>query len=324
MAEKTPGCFASDTIRVKVFNSPAINLGNDTSFCEGDSLVLHAGNGFAAYSWNTGDNGQYISATKAGAYAVTAKTAMGCTSGDTIRVLNVFPNPKVLLDKNDKLCAGASRVLDAGNFVSYLWNTGSTAQNITVDTTGAWSVRVTDNNNCHGTDTVIIAIILPAPAGFLPADTAICSYGDLVIRPLQNFNSYLWSNDDRASSVTVKKAGMYWLQVTDVNHCVGRDTIHVIQKDCLQGFYIPNAFTPGYDGKNDVFKPLIFGRLRAYQFTIFNRFGQVVFQSKDINKGWDGTLSGAIQDMQTCVWVCSYQFEEGEVVVKKGTVTLLR
>ena len=324
VAEKTPGCFASDTIRVKVYHSPVIDLGSDTSFCSGDSLVLNAGTGFAAYSWNTGDDRQVITASKAGVYTVSAKTGRGCTSGDTITVLNVFPNPKVSLDHEDKLCAGASKILDAGNFDSYLWNTGSTARNITVSATGTWSVRVTDNNHCKGTDSVSITTILTVPAGFLPPDTAICSYGDIVIRPLQNFNSYLWSNDDMASSITVTKAGMYWLEVTNFNNCVGRDTINVIQKDCLQGFYIPNAFTPNYDGKNDVFKPLIFGRLRSYQFTIFNRFGQVVFQSTDINKGWDGTFAGKIQDMESYVWVCSYQFEDAKPVIKKGTVTLVR
>lgn len=324
VAEKTPGCFASDTIRVKVYHSPAIDLGSDTSFCSGDSLVLNAGTGFATFSWNTGDDSQVITASKTGVYMVSAKTGKGCTSDDTIRILNVFPDPKVSLDHDDKLCAGASRILDAGNFESYLWNTGSISRNITVNATGYWSVRVTDNNNCQGTDSVSITTILPAPTGFLPADTAICSYGDLVIRPLQNFNRYLWSNGQLASSVTVTKAGVYWLEVTDLNHCVGRDTIRVIQKDCLQGFYIPNAFTPNYDGKNDLFKPMIFGRLRSYQFSVFNRFGQVVFQSADISKGWNGAISGNTQDTQTYVWICTYQFEDEKPVVKKGTVTLVR
>ena len=114
------------------------------------------------------------------------------------------------------------------------------------------------------------------------------------------------------------------LEATDYNNCVGRDTINVIQKDCMQGFYISNAFTPNHDGTNDLYKPLIFGRLRSYQFTIFNRFGQVVFQVADVNKGWDGTIAGKIQSMESNVWVCTYQFEDGEPVVKKGVVMLLR
>jgi gliding motility-associated-like protein len=69
---------------------------------------------------------------------------------------------------------------------------------------------------------------------------------------------------------------------------------------------------------------MVFGRLRSYQFTIFNRFGQIIFHTSDINKGWDGTISGNIQNMETYVWVCTYQFDQGKAVVKKGSVTLVR
>lgn len=323
-AEKSPGCFAGDTIRIKVNESPLINLGRDTSFCLGDSLVLNAGTGFTKYSWNTGQSIQFVTAFKAGMYSVSGTTVNGCISRDTLTVVSVFSTPKVSLNHDDKLCDGGSRVLDAGNFVSYLWNTGSTAKNITVDGTGTYSVIVKDNNNCKGTDSVIISTILPVPTGFLPADTAICSYGELLIRPLKSFKSYVWSDSEDASSITVKKAGIYWLEATDFNNCVGTDTINVIQKDCLQGFFIPNAFTPNNDGRNDIFKPMIFGRLQFYRFTIFNRFGEVVFQTTDINKGWDGTISGKIQNTESYVWVCTYQFDEEKPVEKKGTVTLVR
>jgi gliding motility-associated-like protein len=324
IAEKSPGCFASDTIGIKVYHSPLINLGRDTSICSGDSLMLNAGTGFAAWSWNTGQSGQSITASKAGIYAVSATTVNGCISQDTLKVVSVFSNPKVSLNHDDKLCAGAGRILEAGNFVSYLWNTGSTTKNITVNGRGTYSVKVTDDNNCRGTDSVIITTILPVPTGFLPSDTAICSYGDLLIQPLKNYKSYLWSDNEAASAITVKKAGTYWLEATDFNNCAGRDTIYIVQKDCLEGFFIPNAFTPNNDGKNDFFKPLIFGRLSAYQFTIFNRFGSVVFQTTDINKGWDGTVAGKIQNTGSFVWICSYQFDEEKAVVKKGTVTLVK
>lgn len=96
-------------------------------------------------------------------------------------------------------------MIDAGNFVSYLWNTGSNAKNITVNVTETYSVLVTDNNNCKGTDSVIITTLLPVPTGFLPVDTAICSYGDLFFRALNNFKSYLWSDGNVASYIPAQK-----------------------------------------------------------------------------------------------------------------------
>jgi gliding motility-associated-like protein len=324
MAEKSPGCFVSDTVRIEVYHSPVIDLGRDTSFCSGDSLIINAGPGFVAYSWNIGGNIPAITAGKAGLYAVSARTAKGCISRDTISVVNVFPNPKVQLDQNDKLCAGSSRVLDAGKFVSYLWNTGSTAENITVHATGTYTVLVTDQNNCKGADSVMITTILSVPTGFLPGDTAICSYGDLLIAPVKNFKSYLWSDNSLSATITVKKAGVYWLEVTDFNACVGRDTINVIQKDCMQGFFIPNGFTPNNDGRNDVFKPMIFGNVTYYSFVVYNRWGRKVFESKDLLKGWDGTFGGENRDGDVFVWICSYQFAGGNIETKKGTVMLMK
>lgn len=215
-------------------------------------------------------------------------------------------------------------MLDAGSFAGYLWNTGSTDRTITVSGTGNYSVTVVDDNHCKGTDSVIISTILPVPSGFLPSDTAICSYGNLVIRPLGPFKNYLWIDNQLTSTLAVTKPGTYWLQVTDFNDCVGSDTINVIQKDCMEGFYIPNAFTPNMDGINDVYKPMIFGRLQSYQFTIFNRFGQVVFKTTDVNKGWNGNLAGSIQNMESYVWICSYQLNDEKPVTKKGTVLLIR
>lgn len=325
-AEKLPGCFAYDTVRIYVNKSPVINLGNDTSFCRGNNIILNAGTAFSSYQWNTGYTSQTIIVSTAGEYNVAATTPAGCISYDSLQVLNVYPNPIVSLDQTDNLCKGSGRQLDAGNFETYLWNTGSTARTIMVTAIGTYYVTVTDQNTCKGSDTTIISTLLTLPADFLPQNTQICSYGTLTIQPLRNFQNYLWSNGETGSSLNITSPGVYWLRATDFNGCAGMDTIIVSRKDCLEGFYIPNAFTPNADGINDVFKPLIFGRLIDYSFTIYNRFGQVLFKSTDINKGWDGTIGGNPQhaDVYVYVWICTYQLEGQKSGTKKGTVTLLK
>jgi len=89
----------------------------------------------------------------------------------------------------------------------------------------------------------------------------------------------------------------------------------------MTGFYVPNAFSPGSDGKNDIFRPLIFGKVLAYEFTVYNRFGQVVFTSKEPGKGWDG---GAGQTTNTFVWTCRYQLENEPTIFEKGIVMLVK
>jgi gliding motility-associated-like protein len=113
--------------------------------------------------------------------------------------------------------------------------------------------------------------------------------------------------------------------VTDENGCVGRDTIQILLKQqCYSGFIIPNAFTPNGDGKNDLFRPLVFGSVKEFQFIIYNRWGQKVFETKKIGEGWNGDIKGKKDQASVFVWTCKYQIEGQEKKIEKGTVTLIR
>ncbi len=323
-AEKTPGCFAYDTVRITVNHSPLINLGNDTSFCAGDSIVLNAGTGFQQYAWSNGGSTQTITASLAGTYAVIATTTEACRSYDTLKVMAVFALPVPNLGSNDGICIAATRDLNPGTFSSYLWQDGSTGPVYTVSNTGEYYVTVTNNHQCMGSDTLIIRRVLPPPSQFLPVDTSICNYGKLELKTNTPYNSYAWSNGASTASITIAQQGTYWLQVTDENNCVGKDTVIVTPKDCLLGLYVPNAFSPNHDGKNDVFHPLLFGNIKLYRFIIYNRWGQPVFNTTDPKAGWDGSMGGRLQDNNVFIWTCFYQLEGQEPKTEKGTVVLLK
>lgn len=207
---------------------------------------------------------------------------------------------------------------------SYLWQDGATTETISVTTTGTYWVQVTDFNNCSGSDTTLITELAPIPTGFLPGDTAICKYGSLKLVPVGNYENYNWSNGATVSSITISQPGTYSLNVRDGKGCVGTDVIVIGLKDCLQGFYAPNAFTPGKDGRNDIFRPLLFGNVVKYELTIYNRWGQRIFHTTNDQTGWDGTLAGKLQDSNTYVWTCTYQFEGEPVKFEKGIVNLIR
>jgi len=322
-AEKTAGCFAYDTVHVKVNQSMPLYLGADTSFCMGHSVTFNAGNSFLSYTWSTGSTASSIVVKSAAVYTVDATSIEGCHSRDTV-IVKLFSNPVVMLDHHKTLCSGGSRLLDAGNFDSYLWNDGSSGKTLLISKTGTYSVTVTDGNGCRGSDTTVITHIVQLPSGFLPADTSICSYGTLVIAAKPGFADYLWSNNATSPSITIDKPGSYGLQVTDTNNCVAKNFINISKKDCMLGFYIPNAFTPNNDGKNDVFKPIIFGNIIHYSFMVYNRWGQKVFESNDLLKGWNGTFHGGMPDADIFMWTCSYQLADGNEENKKGTVTLMR
>jgi hypothetical protein len=149
-AEKTPGCFAYDTVRVTVYRAPAIQLGSDLSFCSGDSSTFNASSAFSSYLWSSEENTQKIAVRAAGQYKVTGTTDKGCKSTATLVVKNVWPLPLVNLDNNPELCFGGSRTLTAGNYSSYLWHDGSTSRTYIAKGIGRNYVQVTDIHGCMG------------------------------------------------------------------------------------------------------------------------------------------------------------------------------
>jgi gliding motility-associated-like protein len=238
---------------------------------------------------------------------------------------NVHYNPVISLDKETFICNGSNRQLTAGpGYSQYLWSDGSTNPSILVSDTGKYWVSVTDRNGCKGSDTTSIVAIVSLPVTFLPPDTSVCLGENLTIIPLSAYQHYSWSDFSNGKTLMVSQPGLYWLQVTDSNNCVGRDSIIVNPKECLKGFYIPNAFTPDNNGRNDSFKPFIGGVVKQYQFTVYNRWGQIVFTSKDLIKGWDGKFGGVTEDSNVFVWICTYQLEGETIKMEKGTVTLIR
>ena len=116
---------------------------------------------------------------------------------------------------------------------------------------------------------------------------------------------------------------MYVLTVKDNSGCSGKDSITVRPKDCMLGFYVPSSFTPNNDGKNDLFYPFLFGNIEKYEFTVYSRWGQIIFKSKTPGQGWNGKANGILQDSNVFVWTCSYVLN-GQSKLEKGTVLLVR
>lgn len=325
-AQRRPGCIVTRSVAVTALSSPPISLGNDTSICSGDTLSLDAGAGFNSYQWSTGDAAEKMYVSRPGIYAVAGLFSNGCTSRDTFQLVGLYIIAKPSLEQDSVLCLGSAKTLNAGpGYASYLWNNGSTGASIDINQTGVYWVSVTDAHGCQTSDTAHVLTTATPPAGFLPPDTTICQYGDLTIATLQPFASYSWSDLSSDPSLTVKDPGTYWVTVTDMNGCVGTDSILVTGTQCLLGLFVPNAFSPNGDGHNDRFRPLYYGNAAQFYFAVFNRWGQRVYETQSITaEGWDGTINGAPSPAGAYVWICRYQLDGEPVATKKGTVILVR
>ncbi|OLY91410.1 hypothetical protein BUE76_05460 [Cnuella takakiae] len=325
MATHLSGCTVTDIISIKVKAPMFLDLGNDTSLCTGDSLVLQVGSDFNQLLWWDGSSTASRSVTAKGAYSVKAWDSNGCVSTDTIKVLNLFPVPQVRLGFDTVLCSGQARVLEAGSgFSNYFWSTGATTSSIAVQDTGMYRVMVVDRNGCYGDGQVRINKRVAAPANFLPAQLSLCQYGSIKLKPLNTYAQYLWSTNAVTSEIDIFKPGTYWLEALDLYGCRGRDSILIKQKQCLEGFYIPNAFSPNGDRLNEVFKPLIFEPVANYHFLVFNRWGDVVYESRILEQGWNGKVKGVADNTAIFTWLCTYRNADQVPQVKRGTVALIK
>ncbi len=281
------------------------------------------GTNTAVYSDNSILNGDIISCQLTSNLVASCLTTTIANSNSISMSLQSLPGA-VNLGADKSGCSGSPITLNAQpGYTSYLWNDNSTNASLNAVFSGIYYLQATDACNNVSSDTVLVDF-KPTPFGFLPSDTSVCSYKPIIINPSINFNKYLWNTNASSSSITVSTPGLYWLQVTDNNNCIGRDSINVLSKNCLRGFYIPNAFTPNGDTKNDDFKPLIFGTVKQYEFRILNRYGEQIFYSKQLGKGWNGKLKDKDQHLNVFVWTCTYQIEGQMLNIEKGSVVLIR
>jgi len=192
------GCFAEDTIQVNVNPRPVIFIGNDTTICENDTLILDPGAGYTDYLWNDGSNNQQYPASLAGTYEVTVTNVYGCSDADTL-ILSVNSTPMVAINPSDPfVCYGNSVMLNATGAITYVWSPANTLSSDTgrvvyatpfANTT--YTVVGSDDIGCTGRDGVMVEV-KPKPDVFVTvADPVICEYESTTMTA-QGAVSYDW------------------------------------------------------------------------------------------------------------------------------------
>lgn len=172
-----------------------------------------------------------------------------------------------------------------------------------------------------------LPFLIPPPATIptiSPADTTKCNYSTIDLNGETGYAQYQWSNGGSTSTIAIIDPGTYTLQITDVNGCKASQTSVITDSSCPQYVYLPNAFTPNHDGRNDIFRPKFAGAASTYRFAVYDRWGRTMFETKDPTEGWDGTTNGKQQPAGVYVWVCVYKLYELPERMQRGTVVLIR
>jgi gliding motility-associated-like protein len=326
------GCLSSDQVSVTVHPNPTVIAGNDITICEGESVIL-TGSGANNYVWDNGVlDGVSFNTAQTTTYTVIGTTINGCigqddatvtveTTGDVsfdadnkegcAPLTTTFSNTSNFVGSNCTWYLSDGTVLQGCNDVSYTFNNPG-CYNVTLEVetaNGCISSITYDDYICIDNDP--IAMFTPDPFEVSSIDPTInFSNGSL------GASDYHWNFGDGSTSTTINpnhtyptdQAGEYEVQLIAYSPAGCTDTaraVIVVIEDLI--FYVPNTFTPDNDDFNEVFKPIFTSGYDPfdYELLIFNRWGEIVFESNNASVGWDGTYgasSNRIVKDGTYIW----------------------
>lgn len=313
-----PACTVRDSVYLNLHQIPFIYLGADSFFCSGDSVLLNAQvEEGITYRWQDGTSHPEYVVKEEGVYRVKVETAF-CAASDSISLMRKGP-VAVSLGADTFICEGTTQQLKAGReFAKYLWSTGSVEETTEVHTPGVYWLVVTDPAGCTGSDTIRFTQV-PSPVIAWGNAVKKCE-PDFMLDP-GTFEQYVWQDGYVAPAYHVTDYGVYRVRVTNRYHCTSESSLEVIN-GCPPKVFVPDAFSPNNDGVNDFFK-LVFSNVRAAQFFIYNRWGQLLF-SGDQWQEWDGTYQDQPVICDVYVYRVTYISLDGVAGVLTGNVTLLR
>lgn len=341
------GCSDSADAIVRVDTLPVVEVVRAVDrFCQKDSGKIIVTPGFEEYLWSPN---QAISNPRADSisvypnsdklYTVSVTDQNGCRSSISHNI-RVWRLPTVTASDEAEICEGDSVSIEASanGGVLYRWSDGATLTDSNAQITMAkpietntYSVTATDTNGCENLGQTRV-VVFPKPFIDAGEDIANC---DIDVVQLGGEPSgpgdavYTWSpqiglSDPFSPNPTLlsPETFVYFLEVQDRNGCFNSDSV-IVNADCFTLVYAPSAFTPGSNDVNDIFK-LEHYKVVDPTLTIFNKWGRVVFETTDLNVGWDGRVAGQPAQTDTYYWFLSYRTHDLKKADKEGTVTLIR
>jgi gliding motility-associated-like protein len=326
----------------------AFNIaGNDSVYCLNEPIsVTNTSQNATSSTWNFGDGFTFTGTTppvhsyaSPGVYnlsLVVSNSTTGCT--DTlIRTLTINGIPDAQAVGGDT-CLGSPVQLTASGGISYLWSPAATLNSDTIynpvatpNVTTTYMVVVWDANGCN--DTAYAEAIIYQPVDEVNWDTTIVIGQTVQLNVSQGPGySYNWSPSAGLSCTNCPNPiaqplvnTIYSVTIEDDAGCFSVTSTFEFEVKPLTTIDVPTAFTPDGDGINDFIFVNGLGIKKLIEFKIYNRWGQLLFETSDIKEGWNGFYRGKLQPVETYVYFASVEtWLEGEILTKKGSFNLLR
>ncbi len=308
------------------------------------TLTAHVNSGGTSpytYQWSTSETTQTISNVTPGTYRVTTTDNNGCLDSAEITVLE----PSLMaLDTNQTnvictgVCNGQIQLFPSGGtpIYTYIWN-GTPGNSIATNLCeGNYFITVTDSKGCTLTFSTQVGNNGYTPPLDATADQYNIYIGQsttLHAQTITNIVQYDWSPGSSIQGTTMQhphatppQTTTYTVTVVDNWGCVNIDTvtINVLDVICDEPYvFVPNSFTPNHDGVNDVL--YIYAPMASeVYFAIYNRWGEIVFSTTDVSKGWDGVFRNKEADPAVFVYYLKVTCVGKEIFEKQGNITLVR
>lgn len=220
------GCTGKTTQLIVVNANPLPLIGGVTAICQGANANLIASPAGLSYLWSNGSTTNSIQPAAAATYTVTVTDANACT-GVASQVVNVNANPTPLISGNLSVCQGLNSTLSVGNsYTSYSWSTGASTSSITVNSSSAYTVTVTDLNGCTGVSSANFSV-LPFTAATITGPAGFCAGNNATLNAGSGYSAYQWSNGNTGQQVNVNSGGLYTVTVTAANGCSGSSAFNI-------------------------------------------------------------------------------------------------
>lgn len=275
--------------------------------------------------------------TTAGTHPITliVHSSNGCT--DTItKVLDIDNQLTAEAWGDTTICYGESTQLFGTGGHTFFWEStdglfNSTNQNPFVSPQKTTTYIFRGSDDCYFDTAHVTVNVLPAPDLLARDDTSIFHGQSVRIFATSNAGlSFLWNpsnglGDSTATSLVVSptETTTYSVTTMDINGCTTTEEIIIYVRPICDKLFIPSAFSPNGDGRNDYFKPIDYGQNALEEMRIYNRWGDLIYRSSSFEAGWDGTFKGREQNIGSYVYIIEGTCERTPVRYQ-GNVTLIR
>ena len=343
------GCVNNDSVKVNVLNYITVTVGRDTTICKTDSIQLVPVSHALSYKWfpATGLSNSAVKYPRAAPLANTRYTVQAnlgkCQATDSV-FIKVIPYPQAFAGNDTIICFGSKAQLN-GSIVgsSFKWSPSNilispnTLHPLAAPSKSMpFILMVYDTLGCPkpGIDSVWVAVIPPIVIN-AGRDTIVVENQPLqlnaIVSNADNI-SYRWVPPTGLNNAGIENpiatlSGIdsitYTVMATNAIGCSGYNSIKVKIFKGAPEIYVPSAFTPNKDGLNDIIKPIPVGIKQLQYFNIYNRWGQMIFSTSEIGKGWDGLLNGIKQPPGTYVYLTEGIDYAGKPLLRKGTFVLI-